>query len=148
MCVCGRASRARVSRARVFGSPSTSILTSARDRYFAAFLAAVGVSTNVTFVCHSWGGTLAAYWGANHPDAVVGLVPMEVVYKPFDSWEAVPKKIRGGVKLSEYGGCNKAASTVGGRGVGGHTPSPRLPTPQCCGSRSTASAATSISART
>lgn len=68
-------------------------------RYFSAFLDAVGVRKNVTFVVHSWGGTLAAYWGSQNPHAVKGLVSLEVVYLPFESWERVPKKIRGGVKL-------------------------------------------------
>jgi haloalkane dehalogenase len=75
-------------------------------KYFSAFLEAVGVGTGVgaeadrvTFVAHSWGGTLAAHWGSQHPEAVRGLVSIEVVYVPFPSWEQVPKKIRGGVKL-------------------------------------------------
>jgi haloalkane dehalogenase len=70
-----------------------------QSRYFSAFLDAVGVSTNVTFVAHSWGGTLAAHWGSQNPEAVRGMVSLEVVYVPFPSWEHVPKKIRGGVKL-------------------------------------------------
>jgi haloalkane dehalogenase len=76
-----------------------------QSKYFSAFLEAVGVGTSagvadrVTFVVHSWGGTLAAHWGSQHPEAVRGLVSIEVVYVPFPSWERVPKKIRGGVKL-------------------------------------------------
>ena len=68
-------------------------------KYFSAFLDAVGISTNVTFVAHSWGGTLAAHWASQHPEAVRGVVSVEVVYVPFPSWERVPEKIRGGVKL-------------------------------------------------
>ena len=73
-----------------------------QSKYFSAFLEAVGVGAGgdrVTFVAHSWGGTLAAHWGSQHPEAVRGLVSIEVVYVPFPSWERVPKKIRGGVKL-------------------------------------------------
>lgn len=70
-----------------------------QSRYFSAFLEAVGVTENVTFVAHSWGGTLAAHWASRNPEAVRGLVSIEVVYVPFPSWERVPKKIRGGVKL-------------------------------------------------
>ena len=70
-----------------------------QSRYFGAFLAAVGVTARVWLVGHSWGGTLCAHWGSQHPDAVRGLVTAEVVYVPFPTWERVPKKIRGGVKL-------------------------------------------------
>ena len=70
-----------------------------QSRYFSAFLDAIGVVSNVTFVAHSWGGTLAAYWGSQNPGAVKGLVSLEVVYVPFASWDHVPEKIRGGVKL-------------------------------------------------
>lgn len=70
-------------------------------KYFSAFLDAVGVNrfTNVTFVAHSWGGTLAAYWASKHPEAVKGFASIEVVYQTFSSWSRVHKKIRGGVKL-------------------------------------------------
>ena len=68
-------------------------------KYLAAFLEAVGVRERVTLVGHSWGGTLAAYWGSQNRESVRGLVCLEVVYVPFPSWERVPKKIRGGVKL-------------------------------------------------
>jgi len=72
--------------------------------YFSAFLEALNVRERVTLVAHSWGGTLAAHWGSQqnqrgNSKAVHGMVILEVVYKPFSSWEHVPKKIRGGVKL-------------------------------------------------
>ena len=75
-----------------------------QSRYFSAFLEALGVHKRVTFVAHSWGGTLVAHWGSQQSqkgnvDAVRALVIIEVVYKPFGSWEDVPKKIRGGVKI-------------------------------------------------
>ena len=54
---------------------------------------------NVTLIGHSWGGTLVTHWGSNNTSAMRGLVSIEVVYVPFPSWERVPKKIRGGVKL-------------------------------------------------
>mmetsp|Transcript_18451 Transcript_18451/g.32272 ORF Transcript_18451/g.32272 Transcript_18451/m.32272 type:complete len:339 (+) Transcript_18451:105-1121(+) len=68
-------------------------------KYFSAFLEAVNVRERVTLVAHSWGGTLAAHWGSQNPGAVRAMVILEVVYVPFPSWERVPKKIRGGVKL-------------------------------------------------
>jgi haloalkane dehalogenase len=75
-----------------------------QSRYFSAFLEAVNVRKRVTLVAHSWGGTLAAHWGSQqnqreNSEAVRALVILEVVYVPFPSWEHVPKKIRGGVKL-------------------------------------------------
>ena len=33
-------------------------------QYFSTFLEAIRVNTNVVFVSHSWGGTLAAHWGS------------------------------------------------------------------------------------
>mmetsp|Transcript_59012 Transcript_59012/g.80589 ORF Transcript_59012/g.80589 Transcript_59012/m.80589 type:complete len:335 (-) Transcript_59012:330-1334(-) len=91
-----------------------------QSRYFSAFLDAVGVSKNVTFVAHSWGGTLTAHWGSRNPTAVRGLVSLEVVYVPFPSWERVPEKIRGGVKLMlrrpfKFGccGCNLGSFDLG-----------------------------------
>ena len=70
-----------------------------QSRYLSAFFDAVGVRERVILIGHSWGGTLAAHWGSQHQAAVRGLVCLEVVYVPFPSWERVPKKIRGGVKL-------------------------------------------------
>ena len=75
-----------------------------QSRYFSAFLEAVNVRERVTFVAHSWGGTLAAHWGSQQSrngnlKAVRAMVILEVVYVPFPSWEHVPAKIRGGVKL-------------------------------------------------
>ena len=69
------------------------------SKYLTAFLNAVRVKERVTLVGHSWGGTLAAHWGSEHSEIVQGLVCLEVVYNPFPSWERVPSKIRGGVKL-------------------------------------------------
>eukprot|EP00944_MAST-04C_sp_MAST-4C-sp1_P008277 g8277.t1 len=75
-----------------------------QSKYFSAFLESVNVRERVTLVAHSWGGTLAAHWGSQqnrqeNQDAVRGLVNLEVPYNPFASWEQVPKKIRGGMKL-------------------------------------------------
>ena len=71
----------------------------AQSTFLSGFLEAVGAQERVTLVGHSWGGTLAAHWGSEHRAAVRGVVSLEVVYEPFASWERVPKKIRGGVKL-------------------------------------------------
>ena len=76
----------------------------AQSKYFSAFLKAVNVQKRVTLVAHSWGGTLAAHWASQqneigNSEAVRAMVILEVVYVPFLSWDHVPKKIRGGVKL-------------------------------------------------
>ena len=41
-----------------------------QSRYLGAFLAAVGVTARVWLVGHSWGGTLCAHWGSQHPGGV------------------------------------------------------------------------------
>ena len=35
-----------------------------QSKYFAAFLEAIDITQNVTFVTHSWGASLAAHWAS------------------------------------------------------------------------------------
>mmetsp|Transcript_13326 Transcript_13326/g.27203 ORF Transcript_13326/g.27203 Transcript_13326/m.27203 type:complete len:371 (-) Transcript_13326:39-1151(-) len=67
--------------------------------YFNAFMEGIGVKRNVIIVGHSWGGTIGAYWASQNKGAVEGVVSMEVVYKPFKDWNAVPSKIRAPIKM-------------------------------------------------
>lgn len=75
-----------------------------QSKYLSAFFEAVNVRQRVTLVAHSWGGTLAAHWASQQNQqgnigAIRALVILEVVYVPFPSWERVPKKLRGPLKM-------------------------------------------------
>ena len=48
-------------------------------RYLDAFLEAVGVSSDVTFVIHDWGSALGFDWANRHRDRVAGIVFMEAI---------------------------------------------------------------------
>jgi haloalkane dehalogenase len=63
-------------------------------RYLDAFLEAVGVSNDVTFVVHDWGSALGFDWANRHRDAVKGLVYMEAIVQPVP-WDAWPDGARG-----------------------------------------------------
>jgi haloalkane dehalogenase len=63
-------------------------------RYLDAFLEAVGVSDDVTFVVHDWGSALGFDWANRHRDAVKGLVYMEAIVQPVP-WDAWPDGARG-----------------------------------------------------
>ena len=41
----------------------------------------------VTFVVHDWGSALGFDWARRHPERVTGIVYMEGIVRPFESWE-------------------------------------------------------------
>jgi len=57
--------------------------------YLDGLLAALGVTSNVTFVIHDWGSALGFDWANRHRDAVQGIAYMEAVVRPV-SWEEWP----------------------------------------------------------
>lgn len=61
--------------------------------YLEAFLAAVGVESNVTLVVHDWGGPLGFDWGRRHAAAVKGVAYMETIVTPL-TWEDWPEVAR------------------------------------------------------
>ena len=63
-------------------------------RYLDAFLEAVGVSHDVTFVVHDWGSALGFDWANRHRDSVKGVAYMEAIVRPV-SWDAWPEAARG-----------------------------------------------------
>ncbi|MEE2783678.1 MAG: haloalkane dehalogenase [Pseudomonadota bacterium] len=63
--------------------------------YFAAALAALGVTRRVTMVIHDWGSALGFHWANQHPDAVNGLCYMEAIVAPIESWDDFPDSARG-----------------------------------------------------
>ena len=63
-------------------------------RYLDAFLEAVGVSHDATFVVHDWGSALGFDWANRHRDSVKGVAYMEAIVQPV-SWDAWPEAARG-----------------------------------------------------
>ena len=57
-------------------------------RYLDALLAALGVTSDVTFVVHDWGSALGFDWANRHRDAVRGIAYMEAITQPvaWDQW--------------------------------------------------------------
>lgn len=59
-----------------------------------AFLDAVGVRDDVTFVVHDWGSSLGFDWANRHREAVRGIAYMEAIVQPF-AWADWPEAARG-----------------------------------------------------
>jgi haloalkane dehalogenase len=62
-------------------------------RYLDALLEALGVRERVTFVVHDWGSALGFDWSYRHPQAVMGIVYMEAIVKPY-AWIEYPDVAR------------------------------------------------------
>jgi haloalkane dehalogenase len=58
--------------------------------YLDGLLAALGVTSNVTFVIHDWGSALGFDWANRHRDAVRGLAYMEAIVRPV-TWQEWPE---------------------------------------------------------
>lgn len=63
-------------------------------RYLDAWFDALGLTENVTLVCHDWGSALAFHWANRHPERVKGIAYMEAIVRPL-SWEEWPERSRG-----------------------------------------------------
>jgi len=62
--------------------------------YLDAFLEAVGVRENTTFVIHDWGSALGFDWCQRHRDAVKGIAYMEGIVLPVPDWADWPEAAR------------------------------------------------------
>ncbi len=62
-------------------------------RYLDAFLDALGIAENVTFVLHDWGSALGFDWANRHRTAVRGLCYMEAIVRPL-AWPEWPDAAR------------------------------------------------------
>ena len=62
-------------------------------RYLDAFLDAIGIAENVTFVLHDWGSALGFDWANRHRTAVRGLCYMEAIVRPL-AWAEWPDAAR------------------------------------------------------
>lgn len=58
-----------------------------------AALEALGVTRNVTFVMHDWGGPLGITWARHHPDAVKGLAHCEILVANHASYDDYPDAV-------------------------------------------------------
>ena len=58
-------------------------------RYLDAWFDTLGLTENVTLVCHDWGSALAFHWAFRHQDRIKGLVYMEAIVRPL-AWEEWP----------------------------------------------------------
>lgn len=85
-------------------NPSGSYRFADHARYFDAWLEAMGVGDEVTFVIHDWGSALGFDWARRHPDRMKGIVFMEAIVRPvtWDEWPDAARRIFQGFR-SEAG---------------------------------------------
>ena len=69
-------------------------------RYLDAWFDALGLTSNVTLVCHDWGSALAFHWAHRHPERVKGIAYMEAIVRPltWDSWPEAARRIFQGMR--------------------------------------------------
>ena len=60
-----------------------------------ALLDSLALGDEIVFVIHDWGSALGFHWAHRHPDRVAGLVYMEAIVRPIDSWDVWPEAARG-----------------------------------------------------
>jgi haloalkane dehalogenase len=71
-------------------APNGSYRLRDHQRYFDAWLDAVGVKGNVILVVHDWGSAVGFNWAQRHADRIKALVYMECIVRPFYSWNDWP----------------------------------------------------------
>jgi haloalkane dehalogenase len=62
-------------------------------RFVDGLLERLGVTNDVVFVGHDWGGALAMDWALRHPDATRGIVYFETMVRP-RSWDEMDQSAR------------------------------------------------------
>lgn len=63
------------------------------SKHLDAWLDAVELKANVTFVVHDWGSALGFHWARRYPDRIKGIAYMEAIVQPL-TWEAWPEQGR------------------------------------------------------
>lgn len=63
-------------------------------RYLDAWMAQLGLDSDVTLVIHDWGSGLGFHWASCHPDAVKAIAYMEAIVMPL-TWDDWPEDARG-----------------------------------------------------
>ena len=68
--------------------------------YIDAWIEALGLNSNITFVCHDWGSALAFHWAHRHPDRVKGIAYMEAIVGPltWDNWPEAARRVFQGMR--------------------------------------------------
>src|SRR5687767_9064725 len=74
-------------------APSGSYRFVDHARYLDAWLDAMELTRDVTFVVHDWGSALGFHWARRHPERVSGLVYMEAIVRPV-TWAEWPENAR------------------------------------------------------
>lgn len=62
--------------------------------YLDAWLARMGIDSDVTLVMHDWGSGLGFHWASQHPTAVKAMAYMEAIVTPL-GWDDWPESARG-----------------------------------------------------
>jgi haloalkane dehalogenase len=63
-------------------------------RYLDAWFDSLQLTKNIILVVHDWGSALGFSWAQRHPERVKALVYMEVIVRPFYSWDEWPEATR------------------------------------------------------
>src|SRR5215470_1357882 len=71
-------------------APNGSYRLKDHQRYFDAWLDAVGVKDNVILVVHDWGSAIGFNWAQRNSERIKALVYMECIVRPFYSWDDWP----------------------------------------------------------
>jgi haloalkane dehalogenase len=64
-------------------------------RYLDGLLDQLDLGDDIVFVIHDWGSALGFDWARRHPERVGGVVFMEAIVRPIDSWNEWPEAARG-----------------------------------------------------
>jgi haloalkane dehalogenase len=62
--------------------------------YLFGLLDQLDLGDAVTLVIHDWGSALGFDWGRTHPDRTRGVMYMEAIVQPIDSWDTWPESAR------------------------------------------------------
>lgn len=62
--------------------------------YLFGLLDQLDLGDSVTLVIHDWGSALGFDWGRTHPDRTRGVMYMEAIVQPIESWDTWPESAR------------------------------------------------------
>ncbi len=79
--------------AKLADSGPQSYTLAEHQTYIDATLEALGVTDNVTFVMHDWGGPLGLTWAQRNPDAIKGLAHCETLVCDHASYDDYPDAV-------------------------------------------------------
>ena len=81
-------------------APAGSYRLADHARYVDAWLSALDLTRDLTFVVHDWGSALGFDWARRHPDGVRALVYMEAIVRPvtWADWPEAARKVFQGLR--------------------------------------------------